>query len=302
MVDWRPILGILPPYTDAQWRETFELYRQSPEFQKINFDMRVEDFKGIFWLEYLHRLLGRVIGLAFIVPFAIFVWLGRIQKREIPKYLLMFVLGGLQGLLGWYMVRSGLIDKPHVSQYRLTAHLMAALLIYAYMFWVAMSLLHRRLHNKRHRLYAATLALTALITLTVISGGFVAGLKAGFAYNTFPLMGNEWIPYGMWVLEPGWRNVFDNLVTVQFDHRVLAMAALLSVIGYWFFARRNALPSGIRTGVHLLLAVTALQVMLGISTLILQVPTYLAATHQATAMILFTVALYLCHRLGGMRE
>ncbi len=301
MVDWRPVTGLLPPMTDTQWLEAFDLYKESPEFEKINFDMDVDEFKGIFWLEYLHRLLGRTIGLVFLLPFLIFLWTRRIEVRDTPKYILMFVLGGLQGVLGWYMVKSGLVNNPHVSQYRLTAHLIAAFLIYAYMFWVAMGLLFHGTDGPRSNLYRKTLALTSLIGITIISGGFVAGLKAGLAYNTFPLMGGKWIPGGMLVFEPAWRNFFDNLVTVQFNHRVLAITTLLLVVIYWAIARRNDLPARIRSAVHALILVAVLQVMLGISTLLLMVPIALAATHQAVAMLLFTVALYLCHGLRGVQ-
>ncbi|NND47659.1 MAG: heme A synthase, partial [Woeseiaceae bacterium] len=194
IVDWRPLMGILPPMSGAEWQRVFELYQQSPEFQNINSHMDVDAFKGIYWLEYLHRLLGRTIGVVFLVPFIVFVIRGYIQKSEWPKYLLMFILGGLQGLLGWYMVKSGLVDVPRVSQYRLTAHLVAAFLIYAYMFWVAMSLLFpANASAAKHPWYGRTLALAALVSVTIISGGFVAGLRAGKIYNTFPMMGDYWL-------------------------------------------------------------------------------------------------------------
>ena len=301
MVDWRPVTGILPPLTAEQWQDSFELYQQSPEFQKINFHMSVDEYKNIFWLEYLHRLLGRAIGMVFLLPMLFFAFTGKIKKPEFPKYLLMFVLGGLQGVLGWYMVKSGLVNNPHVSQYRLTAHLLAAIVIYAYMFWVAMSLLYSHLEESRNRLYKRTSALLGLVTLTVISGGFVAGLKAGLTYNTFPLMGNRWVPEGMMVLSPAWRNFFDNLVTVQFNHRVLAISTLVLIMIYWVFARRELIPRRVRPMLNALPLVAVIQVSLGIGTLLLKVPTALAATHQAVALVLFTVMLYLCHRLRGVR-
>jgi cytochrome c oxidase assembly protein subunit 15 len=176
MADWRPLMGWLPPFSDAEWQRVFELYQQTPEFLKVNSHMDVAAFKSIFWLEFLHRLLGRTIGIVFLLPFVFFFVKGYIKASEWPKYLLMFVLGGMQGVLGWYMVKSGLIDNPHVSQYRLTAHLFAAFLIYAYMFWVAMSLLFPVAEPSRHPWYRKALALTALTSVTIISGGFVAGL------------------------------------------------------------------------------------------------------------------------------
>ncbi len=232
MVDWKPVTGVLPPLTDAEWQKTFEMYQQSPEFQKINAHMDVEAFKGIFWLEFLHRLLGRVIGVVFFIPFLVFAAKGYIRKREWPKYGLMFVLGGLQGVIGWYMVKSGLVDNPHVSQYRLSTHLLAAFLIYAYMFWVALSLLFPRSSDQRHPWFGKAIAVTALVSVTVISGGFVAGLKAGKIFNTFPMMGDYWVPPGVMALEPAWRNFFDNPATVQLDHRMLAITTFFVVIAF----------------------------------------------------------------------
>ena len=297
MVDWRPVTGVLPPLTEQDWRETFAMYQQSPEYQKVNSDMDVHDFKGIFWLEYLHRLLGRTIGMVFFLPFLYFLWSGDILRSEWPKYTLMFVLGGLQGVLGWYMVKSGLIDNPHVSQYRLTAHLLAALLIYAYLLWVALTLLSPAAAATRHRWYARTVALTAMIVLTIISGGFVAGLKAGQIYNTFPLMGDYWVPPGLFAMQPWWSNLFDNMATVQFDHRVLAVCTFFTICVYCIGIRRSGLNAAAGKAVNALLHTAVLQVVLGVSTLLLVVPTVLAASHQAVAILLFTVALYLTHGL-----
>lgn len=295
MVDWRPIMGSLPPLSTQSWERAFELYQQTPEFRLVNPDMDVESFKGIFWLEYLHRLLGRLIGLAFAVPFIVFVWKGYIRKREWPKYALMFVLGGLQGLLGWYMVTSGLVDNPRVSQYRLAAHLVAAFAIYAYMFWVALSLLRRERHTVPHPWFGRTLALAVLVSLTVISGAFVAGLDAGLAFNTFPKMGDHWVPPGALALDPWWLNLFENVATVQFDHRLLAIVTFCVIVVYWWFGRHAAMPGRLRRGINGLFHAAMLQVALGISTLLLMVPTILAAVHQATALVLFTIVLYLCH-------
>ncbi|NIA26496.1 MAG: heme A synthase [Desulfobulbaceae bacterium] len=297
MVDWKPIMGWLPPLTDAEWQRTFDLYKLSPEFLKINSHMDVNAFKGIFWLEFLHRLLGRTIGIVFALPFVYFLARGYVVRREWPKYLLMFVLGGLQGVLGWYMVKSGLIDNPHVSQYRLTAHLIAAILIYAYMFWVGLSLLHAQAAKPHHAWYGKTAFLTAWVALTIISGGFVAGLKAGEIYNTFPMMGSYWIPPGLLALDPVWRNLFDNLTTVQFDHRILAISAFVLIVVYWAKARKAEFAGRSHPAANALLVAATLQVVLGILTLLLSVPTVLAAAHQAVALLLLTVALYLTHSL-----
>jgi len=297
MVDWRPLMGWLPPLSDAEWQRVFELYQQSPEFLKVNAHMDVNAFKGIFWLEFLHRLLGRTIGIVFLLPFIFFFVKGYIQAREWPKYLVMFILGGLQGVLGWYMVKSGLVDNPHVSQYRLTAHLSAAFLIYAYMFWVAMSLLFPAPGKVEHPWYRKSLAVTILTSVTIISGGFVAGLKAGKIYNTFPMMGDYWVPPGTMALEPFWRNFFDNQTTVQLDHRLLAITTFIVIVSFWFNARKADLPTRTRPAVNALLHTALLQVILGITTLVLSVPVILGATHQAVAMLLFTVSLYILHSL-----
>lgn len=300
MVEWDPIFGILPPLDQASWDETFRLYQQSPEYQKVNIGMDLHGFKQIYWFEYSHRVLGRTIGTVFLLPFLFFLLKGWIHRPLVPKLLAMFVLGGLQGLLGWYMVKSGLVDNPHVSQYRLTAHLGLAILIYAYMFYVALGLWLGGRHsgNTSAGLRRATTLLAGLIFITILSGGFVAGLKAGFAYNTFPLMNGHWVPEAIFMQTPLWRNFFENVATVQFQHRLLATLVFSSVILLWVSARRYSLPATVTTGLHLMLAATALQVSLGISTLLLHVPVALAATHQAGALLLFTIALYTQQRMS----
>ena len=299
MVEWDPIFGILPPLDQASWNETFALYQQSPEYQKINIGMDLAGFKQIYWFEYSHRVLGRTIGTVFLLPFLFFLVKGWVQRPLIPKLLTMFVLGGLQGLLGWYMVKSGLVDNPHVSQYRLTAHLGLAILIYVYMFYVALGLWQgeQRSASVPGGLRRATTLLTGLMFITILSGGFVAGLKAGYAYNTFPLMDGHWIPEVIFMQTPLWRNFFENIATVQFGHRLLATLVFFSVIVLWMTARRYALPATVKTSLHLMLAAVFLQVGLGISTLLLHVPVALAATHQAGALLLLTIALYTHHRM-----
>ena len=294
MVDWRPIMGIIPPISLDEWQATFEMYKKSPEFIVKNYSMNLQDFKGIFWLEYLHRVLGRIIGIVYFFPMLYFMLKGYLKKNEYPKYLLMLILGGMQGLLGWYMVKSGLVNNPAVSQYRLTAHLSSAFLIYGFMFWVALSLVYP-LKNKPNKSMKITLGLTLLIIVTIISGGFVAGLKAGKIYNTYPMMGDYWLPPGLFSLQPIWINFFENLITVQLVHRVLTAITFIAIILYWLKMRELNLTKRIRKANNMLMSITMLQFILGISTLILYVPISLAAAHQATALILLTVALYLCH-------
>jgi cytochrome c oxidase assembly protein subunit 15 len=297
IAEWRPIMGTLPPLSEAEWQRVFEIYQQTPEFQHVNSHMDVHDFKGIFWLEYLHRLLGRLLGLVFLLPLVYFVARKYISWSQLPWYLLMFALGGLQAVIGKIMVASGQVDAPQVSHYRLTAHLSAAFLVYAFMFWRAQTLLHGVPRGAPHGWYRRSLALTALIVVTIISGGFVAGLDAGLIYNTFPRMGDYWIPPGLMALEPAWRNFFDNLTTVQFDHRVLAITTFVLIVAYWLRARVARLPRQARAGANALLVVAALQVLLGVFTVVMAVPTALAVGHQGNALLLLTSALYLLHAL-----
>jgi len=301
MVEWAPIMGILPPLNQAEWQEAFLLYQQFPEYQLKNFHMSVEDFKSIFWFEYGHRLLGRSIGIIFLLPFLYFFFRGKIEKALSPKLIIMFILGGLQGLMGWYMVKSGLVNDPHVSQYRLTAHLGLAVVIYAYMLWVALGLLYPKFNdiqkNADNKIARLSLIITGIIVITILSGGFVAGTHAGFAFNTFPLMDGRLIPAGLFEQSPLWRNFFENIVTVQFDHRVLATVLFLVIPAFWIKAGKFNLQPLARMGSHLLLAALALQITLGISTLLLIVPVALAAAHQAGAIVLLTAALFVSQQL-----
>jgi len=299
MVEWDPIMGFIPPLTQAEWEDTFQKYQQFPEY-RLNTGMDLAWFKSIFWMEYFHRLWGRAIGLIFLVPFLYFLARGKIGRPMIPKMIGVFVLGGLQGLLGWYMVKSGLVDNPYVSQYRLSAHLIAAFIIYGYIFWVALGLLFpkpEKIPSSAGRLQRLAWIVTGWLAITAISGGFVAGLKAGFAYNTFPLMYGKFIPEDMFMLDPWYLNFFENIAAVQFDHRILAETLAVAIILLWSLSRRYPLPRRARLGFHLLLVMAVLQVTLGIATLLYVVPVWLAVTHQAGALVLFTLALAVCHSL-----
>lgn len=300
MVEWEPIMGILPPLSEEAWMATFEKYKQFPEYQ-MNLGMNLEGFKSIFWLEYIHRVWGRTIGMIFLIPFLYFLMKGSIKRTMLPKLAIMFLLGAMQGLLGWYMVKSGLADDPNVSQYRLTAHLLAAFIIYAYIFWAALDIFFPRPASSTgiaaSSLQRFALAVTGLLTITIMSGGFVAGLKAGLAYNTFPLMEGSFIPENMFALEPWYLNFFENIAAVQFDHRLLAEISLIAIAILWFVATRHDLPHRTSQSFYLLLSIALIQVALGISTLLLVVPVWLGATHQAGALVLFTGALYVNHTL-----
>jgi cytochrome c oxidase assembly protein subunit 15 len=269
MVEWNPIFGILPPLSQEEWLRVFELYRQSPEYLKINLGMDLAGFKQIYWFEYAHRVLGRSIGIVFLLPFLFYLFRGWVDRRLAPRLVGLFVLGGLQGLLGWYMVKSGLVDNPHVSQYRLTAHLGVALVIYGYMLHVALGLWYAAKPGvvTGQRMHRWGMITALMVFITMLSGGFVAGLKAGLAYNTFPLMGGQLVPEGILSMEPAWRNFFENVATVQFDHRVLAIATFLAITALFIASFRTSLSRQVRGGIHMLLFTAAVQVALGIATL-----------------------------------
>lgn len=301
IVEWQPIVGTMPPLGQSDWDELFEKYHQTPQYKKINVGMSLEEFKGIFWWEYFHRLLGRVIGLAFFVPFVYFLAKKAIDRPLGLKLVGIFFLGGLQGAMGWYMVKSGLVDNPHVSQYRLTAHLGLAFAIYAAMFWVALELLYpvgtSLSSSGLGSLRRFSTALTTLIFIMILSGGFVAGIQAGFAYNTFPLMNGHIIPPEIFMLEPWYRNFFDNMATVQFDHRLIAWILAILIPVFWFKSRKLPLSGSARLACTLLLVMLGIQISLGISTLLLVVPLALAAAHQAGAVLLLTAALWVNYQL-----
>ncbi|MCH7711249.1 MAG: COX15/CtaA family protein [Proteobacteria bacterium] len=302
MVEWKPLLGIVPPLGDGEWRELFREYQRYPEYRALNSAMTLDDFKLIFWFEYTHRMWGRLIGLVFLVPFLTFLARGRIGGRLGLHLAVIFALGALQGLLGWYMVKSGLVKDPTVSQYRLAAHLAAAFAIYAYILWIALGLLAGRARRSGVRgLKRLAVFVIALVSLTVMSGAFVAGIDAGLGYNTFPLMGGQWVPDEIFLLDPPIANFFENAATVQFNHRVLGILTLAAIILLWLVSRRFELPGRARLALGLTLAMAVLQPALGIATLLLVVPVSLAAAHQAGALALFTLALWAVHELSAAK-
>ncbi len=298
MVEWKPLTGWLPPLDETEWQAVFGKYRQFPEYAEFNPGMTLAGFKAIFWLEYAHRLWGRLIGAAFLLPGLYFFFRGWLGRRLAMKLLLIFVLGAAQGGLGWYMVKSGLVSHPDVSPYRLTAHFGLALAIIGVMSWVALGLSRPEpeIQQPGH-LWGAGIALAGLIAITALSGGFVAGLDAGFVYNTFPLMDGWLIPDGLFSLHPFWRNFFEDITTVQFVHRSLAEGVLLAVGAFWIGALRKRLASRTRLAVNIMGLAAAIQIGLGISTLLLQVPPPLAAGHQAWAVVLFVASLWVVHQL-----
>ena len=294
MVDWRPLLGALPPFGEEAWQTLFADYKRFPEYQAINRGMTLEGFKTIFWLEYAHRLLGRAVGVAFLLPFLWFLTRRVLDPPLALKLLAIGALGGLQGLLGWYMVKSGLVDQPDVSPYRLAAHLGLAILIYACLVWMALGLLTggaRQAIRRAGRWRGALWAATGLLFLTILSGAFVAGNDAGLAYNTFPLMAGGVVPPDLFLIEPLWRNFFENVPLVQLDHRLLAMLTMLVVLVIWALALRWPPSAPARKALSAAAAAVLCQFGLGVATLLTFVPVALGAAHQAGAMVVFTASL-----------
>ena len=298
MVEWKPLVGIIPPLSEAAWQATFAKYQQFPEYQQVNVGMQLAEFKSIFLFEYGHRVLGRLIGVIFLLPALYFWWRGKLNRGLTPKLALMFLLGGLQGLLGWYMVKSGLVNEPQVSQYRLTAHLGAAVIIYAYILWVAFDLLwpSRMAPAPTAWLGRCAMGLTVLLFLMILSGGLVAGTRAGFAYSTFPLMGDSFIPPGLYSTSPAWLAMFEDITTVQFNHRIFAYTLFVLITTFVVLALRQV-QGPLRAALYTLQGLLLLQVCLGIATLVMLVPVPVAAAHQAGAVALFTCALFVAHRL-----
>ncbi|MBH1974866.1 MAG: COX15/CtaA family protein [Rhodocyclales bacterium] len=310
IVEWQPLVGALPPLNAADWQTLFAKYQLTPEFRLRNHDMDLAGFQYIFWWEWAHRLSGRLIGLVFFVPYVWFIVRGQLRGKLAWQVLGFFVLGGLQGAMGWYMVKSGLVDDPRVSSYRLAAHLGLAFLLFGGMFWTALGVLQPRHAVSPAPTFTPTFAgqanvsrftrrlgavLIALVFVMVLSGALVAGIHAGLAYNTFPLMNGYIMPPETFQLHPLWHNFVHNMATVQFNHRTIAWI-LMALIPWFVWRVRKESPACHTIGLVLLLWL-AVQVSLGISTLLLRIPVHLAATHQAGAMILFALVLWVNHAI-----
>lgn len=297
MVEWQP-LQVLPPFSAADWQALFERYQQTPQFRLRNPDMSVAEFEGIFWLEYIHRLWGRAMALVLAVPLALFWWRRMIPAWLAKRLLLVLLLGGLQGLVGWLMVASGLRDQPEVSVYRLAAHLGLALVLYGVLLWTTLTCQRgycapcpsRSL--PRWMLYGVL----AMVTLTMLAGAFVAGLDAGLVYNTFPLMGDTVLPVDWYSVQPWWRNLFENVSAVQFNHRLLAISTVLLCLGLWLYARLTGRYHCYGPSLSVLALFAAGQAGLGIATLVLVVPVPLAVAHQAGAFLVFSSVVWVLAR------
>ncbi|HYZ33601.1 MAG TPA: COX15/CtaA family protein [Crenalkalicoccus sp.] len=305
IMEWAPLSGVLPPLSEAEWQRLYDLYRTIPQYALVNSDFGLGGFKAIFWLEWVHRLWGRMIGLAFLLPFLWFWARGRIPPGYHGRLIGLFLLGGMQGAVGWFMVASGFeADRTSVSPYRLVIHLALALLLFSALLWTALGLLRPRAAAQAGfgpppgwATARRAAGLTAMLLVpTLLAGGFVAGLKAGFDYNTFPFMGGRLVPEGYAALSPLWRNWTENIAAVQFDHRLLATLAGLAALGTALLGRR--LPPGpARQATVLLGGAALLQYALGVATLLLVVPAWLGTLHQACAVALLAAALLALHAL-----
>jgi cytochrome c oxidase assembly protein subunit 15 len=298
ITEWEPIHGVIPPLNDTQWQDEFAKYQLIPEFQELRPDMTLSEFKGIFWWEWGHRLLGRLIGFAFAIPFLWFWFTGRIERSLWPRLIGIFILGGIQGGIGWWMVASGLSDRTDVSQYRLAIHLVTASLIFAYTIWVARGLRPARPAEQYPppgiRRFANVLIV--LVFLQLYFGALVAGLNAGFSYNDWPTMGDTFVPSTVFEQTPWWRNFFENIVTVQFQHRMLAYLIAILIAVHAFILARRMPASRTAFSSYRLVAIVAVQILLGVLTLVNVVPLDLALTHQFVAFVL--LAGVLIHRRG----
>jgi cytochrome c oxidase assembly protein subunit 15 len=301
IVEWKPVTGALPPLSASEWERAFEAYKLIPQYSQLNAGMGLSDFKTIYWWEWSHRLLGRVIGAVYLLPFLYFLWRGGMSAELRRRLWLIFGLGALQGAVGWWMVASGLSERVEVSQYRLATHLVLALLIYAAIVWTL-----RRLGDRPPLLVSSRMKITGaiLVILTFVQlylGALVAGLRAGLVYNTWPTIDGGFIPSGarLWFEAPWWRNLFENTLTVQFEHRMTAYALFFLVAFHAIDLLRLRAPRAAINGAFWLLAAVTLQAVLGILTLLHQVPILLALSHQAVAIGVLTLAVLQAERLSA---
>lgn len=313
ITEWKVVTGTFPPMNENQWQQEFYKYQQSPQFKIINSNFSVEDFKGIYWWEYLHRLIGRMIGMIFLIPFIYFLIKKWVDKKLMPKLIIIFCLGGLQGTVGWLMVATGLQTAPHVSHFALASHLTVAFITFAYTFWVALDLIfenknelvgHAELSPKvigKSDLSRYALAVLILLFVQIIYGAFVAGLKAGLVFNTWPKMGDEWIAESVpFTFErEGLSSLVYNLASVQFIHRTVAIL-LFALVSFLWMKRKNInynLSVQQRNALNIAMAVVLMQFALGVFTLLYAVPIWLGVLHQAGAFVLLGAVVYLLHRL-----
>ncbi len=292
MVDWKLFVGSIPPLNEQDWIETFNKYKQYPEYQKVNFHFSLEEFKSIFFWEYLHRLMGRLIGLIFIVPFIYFVWKKKLTKSLTKQCVVILFMGGFQGFLGWWMVKSGLIDDPDVSHYRLAAHLIAAFLTFAYTFWVVLQLIYPANKPDVPFMRKGLMILFVVAVIQIVYGAFVAGLNAGFVMNTWPKMGEIWIAESVTAMKPFWVNFIDGIGGVQFIHRYMAYVVVGIIFYLLLMSNKFELSKMQKKGLYWLFGVVVVQFALGVFTLLFSVPVALGVAHQLGAFLLLGAIVY----------
>ena len=299
MVQWHPLMGALPPLGESDWVETFQKYQASPQYKLVNHWMSLSDFKRIFLWEYAHRLLGRLIGVFFFVPWLFFLLRRSLDRPLAWKTLVAFLLGGAQGLLGWFMVKSGLVDNPEVSHYRLAAHLILALVVAHYLLWLFLDVrtppTRRSPSQARGISSAPTWSFIALLALQIVFGALMAGKHAGLVAATFPDMNGEWIPSTLFSIEPWWRDLVENPISIHFLHRLFGVIASLSAVGLAWWVHRRARTRVERSLAWLLAGLTLLQFVLGALVVIWSVPLHAAIAHQACAFVMLSVAVILAH-------
>ncbi|MDB5621025.1 COX15/CtaA family protein [Tardiphaga sp.] len=299
IVEWKPVTGTLPPLTQQHWHEAFEAYKAIPQYRELNSGMSLDEFKNIFWWEWSHRLLGRVIGMVYLLPFLWFLWSGVLTSDLKKRLWVIFGLGALQGAVGWWMVASGLTKRVEVSQYRLAAHLILALVIFAAIVWTVRRLSDRAPAPATRRLRVTSAWLLGLTFLQIYFGALVAGLRAGRVFNTWPEIDGALIPSAsrLFFEEPWWRNLFDNVLTVQFEHRMTAYALLALALWHAVDAVRSRAGAAVIKGAWWMVAAIMVQATLGILTLLHQVPMDLALSHQAVAIVVLTLAVLQVERM-----
>ena len=289
MSDWSLIMGTIPPMNETDWIAVFERYKEFPQYQQVNAGMSLFEFKTIFFWEYLHRLLGRLIGLVFLIPFGFFWVRGYFDSIMLKRAWILFGLGALQGGMGWFMVKSGLVDQPYVSHYRLAMHLVLAMVLMGCCIWYALDLSNSpalQVSSKVSSLKRWSYGYILIFSIQVIWGAFTAGLDAGFIYNTFPTMNGTWLPRNVWALQPAVVNLVENPGTVQWIHRIVGTALGLVAVGFWWKNSKTDASETLKQKAGFLLGMVLLQYVLGIVTLIMNVPLLMGVVHQAGALIL----------------
>lgn len=298
--NYKLISGTIPPTGEVQWQEAFELYQQYPEYQKLNNHFSLQDFKDIYFWEWLHRVIGRFIGLVFFLPFVYFLITKQLSKPTIRKSIILLIMGGFQGFLGWYMVKSGLVDNPDVSHYRLSAHLTTAFLTFAYTFWVALDLMFPNKKDINIKLRNLIRIALVILIVQIVYGAFVAGLDAGFIHNHWPLMNESKFIHETVYIEqnPLYKNFVEGKSGVQFIHRIIAYLVVISIGLIWFKSKKETLTAWQQKGINWLLLLVTVQFVLGVSTLVLHVPVWLGVAHQVGAFFLLSAMTFTLHRFS----